>query len=243
MRNKLKIRFVFAFLSLQLFIFPQDSLYFTNKSVVVAKISEIGISEIKYQRFDNLSGPTYVTSKSEIYFIKFANGKTDTLMPLKKAVVKETQSPVLYNQTTNDTSYVTLEPPKIEIKSHNRLAYNNRGLGENKFAMLIENFPNKAGKEKMQTEWKVMKRHKSGQLIAGFLGLGLGLAAPITGIIIGADNATYNNATTEQTLKTIGAGFGSGIVLGIMGATISTIFKSKRNKKKLEIARMYNEMR
>ena len=162
---------------------------------------------------------------------------------MKKAVVNETQNPLLYNQTTNDTSYVTLKAPKIEIKSHNRLAYNNRGLGENKFAMLIENFPNKAGKEKMQTEWRVMKKHKTGQLIAGFVGLGLGLAAPITGIIIGADNATYNNATTEQTLKTIGAGFGSGIVLGITGATISTIFKSKRNKKKLEIARMYNEMR
>lgn len=223
--------------------FSQDSLYFTNKSVVVAKISEIGINEIKYHRFDNLSGPMYISNKSELYFIKFANGKTDTITSSKKVVLTEAQSSSSYNQSNNNNSYETSEPPKIEIKHGNRLAYNNRGLGESKFAMLIENFPNKEDKEKLQAEWKVMKKHKAGQLIAGFVGLGLGLAAPITGIIIGADNANYNNASTEQTLKTIGVGFGSGIVLGITGATISTIFKSKRNKKKIEIARMYNEMR
>lgn len=223
--------------------FSQDSLFFVNKNVIATKISEIGINEVKYQRFDNLSGPIYVASKSEIYFIKFTNGRADTLTPLKKAIFTETQSPVLYNQANTDNSYVTLEPPKIEIKYGNRLAYNNRGLGESKFEMLIENFPNKDGKQKLQTEWKTIRKYKTGQLIAGFVGLGLGLAAPLTGIKIAADNSNFSNASTEQTLKTIGAGFGAGIAFGVTGASISSIFKNKRNKKKVEIARMYNEMR
>lgn len=222
--------------------FSQDSLFFINKSVVAAKISEIGISDIKYHRFDNLTGPQYITNKSDIQYIKFENGKIDSIVSVNKTVVSVNSNPQTfntYNGTQSNSS--SSEPTKIEIKSNSRLAYNNRGLGERKFEMLIDNFPNLEGKLKLQNEWKTMKKYKAGQFISGFVGLGLGLATPLVGIAIASSNSY--GSSTEQTLQTIGIGIGSGVVLGVTGATISTIFKSKRNKKKVEIARMYNDMR
>ena len=75
-----------AKLSLSAFLFmssfymkSQDTIHFKNKDVLPVKIFEVGISEIKYKRYDNLNGPVYLCSKTDIYIIKYANGVTDTI--------------------------------------------------------------------------------------------------------------------------------------------------------------------
>ena len=43
----------------------QDTIYFKDKSIISSKIIEIGITEIQYHRFDNLTGPIYRVIKEE----------------------------------------------------------------------------------------------------------------------------------------------------------------------------------
>ena len=52
----------------------QDFIIKKNGDEVTAKIEEVGVSEIKYKKFDNQDGPLYTILKSEIFMIKYANG-------------------------------------------------------------------------------------------------------------------------------------------------------------------------
>ena len=53
----------------------QDLIYKKNKDVILGKILEIGVDEIKYKDFKNLDGPTISIAKSELQKIKMENGK------------------------------------------------------------------------------------------------------------------------------------------------------------------------
>lgn len=55
-------------------VFCQDTIVMRNNTKIIAKVLEINVSEIKYKRFDMLDGPLYIELKSNILFIKFANG-------------------------------------------------------------------------------------------------------------------------------------------------------------------------
>ena len=44
---------------------------------MIVKILEVGPTEIKYKKWSYLDGPTFVTNKSEISKIKYANGETE----------------------------------------------------------------------------------------------------------------------------------------------------------------------
>ncbi len=56
----------------------QDKIYRQNGKVVLAKIVEIGSSEIKYKEFTNPDGPVYVLETDRIKKIVFENGTTQT---------------------------------------------------------------------------------------------------------------------------------------------------------------------
>ena len=59
-----KISLIMLFIVSSFLMKSQDTIYFKNKTTVAAKITEVGISEIKYQRLDNLTGPNYLSSKT-----------------------------------------------------------------------------------------------------------------------------------------------------------------------------------
>ena len=52
----------------------QDVIVKTSGEEIKAKVTEIGISEIKYKKFENLDGPIMVISKSEVFKINYENG-------------------------------------------------------------------------------------------------------------------------------------------------------------------------
>jgi hypothetical protein len=56
-------------------LFSQDKIYRNNGKVVLAKIIEIGSSEVKYKEFENPDGPVYVLETDRITKIVFENGK------------------------------------------------------------------------------------------------------------------------------------------------------------------------
>jgi hypothetical protein len=66
-----------ANLAFSLALQAQDLILKTDGSKVLAKVLEIGISEVKYHRFDNLSGPVYSLPKSEISKIIYEDDSQD----------------------------------------------------------------------------------------------------------------------------------------------------------------------
>jgi hypothetical protein len=237
-----KIVLIIAFVNLYANLFSQDSIHFVNNNIIAAKISEVGITDIKYHRFDNLDGPQYIVNKQDIRYIKFANGTVDSI---RVEVAKPTTEPKLaYKNETVNPLETHADVPKIIIK-RNRLVYNNRGLGETKLWMLIDNFPSKEGKMKLMTEYNTMKKYKTKQYTAGFVGLGLALLSPFVGGLVASEDAKTHpgSAYDKNRFSIVMGGFGTGIALGVIGSTMSTIFKAKRVKKRTEIAEMYNDMR
>ena len=214
--------------------YSQDTIQFVSKQMLVVKVSEIGVSDIKYNRYDNLTGPQYIVSKKDISFIKFANGQIDRF---QEAVV--VTPPVVYSNEPE----VPAGPTKIQAYG-NRLSYNNHNLNDAKLLMLIQNYPSEEGKSKMKKEFLLMKNYKSTQYIAGFTGLGLGLASPIIGVYV----ASYTPSNgllfiNNNRVQTIVVSAVVGIIVGVAGSVVSSVFKAKRYKKRREIATIYNEFK
>jgi hypothetical protein len=62
--------------------FAQDTLVRkSNNGIIVCKVVEIGLSEIKYKDWNNLNGPDIVISKSDLIRIKFQNGTKMIIAP------------------------------------------------------------------------------------------------------------------------------------------------------------------
>jgi hypothetical protein len=58
--------------------FCQDVIVMRNADAIEAIIQDIGINEVKYQRYSNPDGPTYTVLKSDIFKIKYANGEEES---------------------------------------------------------------------------------------------------------------------------------------------------------------------
>lgn len=55
----------------------QDTIYKTDSQSIQAKILEISPSEVRYKRFSNQQGPTYVLPVGQIAYIVYQNGERD----------------------------------------------------------------------------------------------------------------------------------------------------------------------
>ena len=59
----------------------QDTIYKTDSKTIQAKILEISPSEVRYKRFSNPDGPTYVLPVGDISHIIYQNGERDDFNP------------------------------------------------------------------------------------------------------------------------------------------------------------------
>lgn len=57
----------------------QDIIIKENGDEIKTKIIEVSSTEVKYKKFGNESGPTFVMPKSEIFMIKYANGDKEVI--------------------------------------------------------------------------------------------------------------------------------------------------------------------
>ena len=55
----------------------QDVIITKKGDEIKTKIVEVGLSTIKYKRFDNIDGPIYEITKADIFIIKYANGSRE----------------------------------------------------------------------------------------------------------------------------------------------------------------------
>jgi hypothetical protein len=51
---------------------------------ILVKVIEVGTSEVKYKKIDNLNGPIFSILKSDLLIIKYENGTKDDFSSIKK---------------------------------------------------------------------------------------------------------------------------------------------------------------
>lgn len=72
----------------------QDVLYTVSGKKLETKVVEINTTDIKYKNPDNVEGPTYVISKSDIVLIQFANGLTQIINSNPPTIAPPKEQPV-----------------------------------------------------------------------------------------------------------------------------------------------------
>ena len=70
--------------------YGQDTIVRKDGSSILSKVIEIDKTDIKYKKFENLEGPSYLISKSEINYIRYQNGTVDSFNVVTK------KQPVVY---------------------------------------------------------------------------------------------------------------------------------------------------
>ncbi|MDR1338728.1 MAG: hypothetical protein LBK58_01515 [Prevotellaceae bacterium] len=83
-------------------VWSQDVIVLKNTEEIKALVQEVGLTDVKYKKYENASGPTYTLLKSDIFMIKYANGEKD--------VFKD--EPVAPAVTPNVPSVSTPETPR-----------------------------------------------------------------------------------------------------------------------------------
>lgn len=58
-------------------LYAQDVITLRSGETINGKVAEVGTTEIRYYKADNADGPVYVTSKSDVVQIVYANGAKD----------------------------------------------------------------------------------------------------------------------------------------------------------------------
>ncbi len=86
-------------------LFAQDIIVEKNGNEIESKILEVGLSIVKYKKFDNLNGPTFEILKSQIFMIKYENGTKDVFNKIDQ---KKEDKPKASNLVEDDSRDRTL---------------------------------------------------------------------------------------------------------------------------------------
>jgi len=69
-------------------VFAQDLIILRTGDEIQAIVNEVDLNVIKYKKFENQTGPTYIVDKSTVFMIKYKNGTKD-VFTMKTEVKKE----------------------------------------------------------------------------------------------------------------------------------------------------------
>lgn len=99
-----------AVFSISQLCLSQDVITLRSGEIIRSKILEIGLTDIRYKKFDNQNGPQYVVVKSDVSNIVYENGTKDVFNaePAKKELIKTTPS----SDSILTVSSVTPKPEK-----------------------------------------------------------------------------------------------------------------------------------
>ena len=67
----------------------QDTLLMRSSENIIVKVIEVGTTEVKYKKQDNINGPMFLILKSDLLMIKYENGTTDDFSSIKKIEVAD----------------------------------------------------------------------------------------------------------------------------------------------------------
>ncbi len=76
-KNALFILLIFIAIGNKLY--SQDLIVLNSGEQIKSIVLEVGLTEIKYKKFDNRSGPVYVISKADVSYVIYENGSKDII--------------------------------------------------------------------------------------------------------------------------------------------------------------------
>ena len=74
----------------------QDVIVKKDGSTILSKVVEVSDTQVKYKKFSNLEGPTYIVSISELTSINYQNGEKENFGTSQTTVI-QTQTPSVPN--------------------------------------------------------------------------------------------------------------------------------------------------
>lgn len=230
MKNSKINAFVFLLAIVSKLINAQDTIYFKDKSIISSKIIEIGITEIQYQNFENLTGPIYSVLKKDVKTIKYSNGEIDSLsfVVLSNKVVVLNENGKFGNALSN-----------LELKG-TELFYKRNKLNIENMSQLIENNTLTENQRNLAMEVKSLKMYvrekkKSGREV--FIG-GFVVPALVTG---GTLLVSLSYGNIKYPIETIIVGALVGAIMRTTGFVLHTIGNNKAKAKKLEFLAKHNQ--
>ena len=66
----------------------QDTLSTRYGETILVKVIEVGTTEVKYKKLDNLNGPDFSMLKSDLLMIKYENGTSEKFSKEEKTIIK-----------------------------------------------------------------------------------------------------------------------------------------------------------
>ena len=66
----------------------QDTLSMRSGENILVKVIEVGATEVKYKKQDNLNGPLFSILKSDLSMIKYENGTSEKFSKEEKTIIK-----------------------------------------------------------------------------------------------------------------------------------------------------------
>ncbi len=191
----------------------------------MVKVSEIGLTEIKYNRFDNLTGPVYVVEKNLVKYVKYSNGSVDSFNISKPNI----EVPKIENQQLETPEYVnnTVAPSfqKILIRGKKKLYYDRRALNDKGLLAVIKTHPDQGLQNLMMKEFSKISIYKHNRNVALFMLYG------------GIGAAVFSSAAGPNGVLPV---FMIGTAASITGSIRAIMNKNKRYAARLRIAKMYN---
>ncbi len=80
----------------------QDTLSMRSGETILVKVIEVGTTEVKYKKLDNLNGPVFSLLKSDLFVIKYENGTKEDFSSIKKIEEKVVGVENMFVQGQND---------------------------------------------------------------------------------------------------------------------------------------------
>jgi hypothetical protein len=212
-------------------MFSQDTLFHRSGEIQAVKVSEINPQLIKYKKFENLNGPVYSISKSDVKRIKYSGGQIDSFdVSVAPAIVVVTPSVAVEVKPVKNTM----------ICLSNKIFYNQNEIDNEELLSVINNFPDASAKKKMKISYKQMRAH--GDIAATSLACGL-----VLGCAVVVATAPFVTGLTDEFLLPTDEGMQVAVIGilcgGAMRITGFAVSQSQRNKKKAkmrEIVAIYN---
>ena len=88
-------------------IYAQDIILMRNGNNIQAIVQETGVADVKYKRFDNQNGQTYILKKAEVSMIKYQNGREVYYETTASASTSTQQQTQTYTQQQVQTQWQT----------------------------------------------------------------------------------------------------------------------------------------
>jgi hypothetical protein len=216
-------------------LFSQDTIVLVNQEKILSKIIEINVSNIKYKKSNNIDGPDYFESKSNIKLIKYANGFVDSIQVVRKPETVAISSPAIYNRIEKIAgNYYFVDFNHVKLYSS--------PIGINRF-LIKAKFMSEATKNKdLALLVKKTKKSRIMQVsfgVAGIaplvIGAGVGIASSI---ILSSSINPQEKSATQRT-----ANFAFGLATIGLGFEITSIVNGSMKRKHFkETINKYNEL-